>query len=424
MKSGKRAERSLKRAIDLQDRDMGKKQLLYTLRLVSLAVIILLLSMACIGAVQGADEDDDEDEDQVTYNDFTLGIGDRIDISNYRAELIEIQSVKDGIAVLQVSRTGGGLDEQRAFLENRANNFIGGAEKGGITLTVVDILDEGSARVRIEYQESLGTPSRRASDRPVSAGDKPALIVQKSFDKSQLNVGDEVKATVTITNEGTGKALNIKLDDAPPLPEFSYVAGYPPKIKDTLDPGQSDSAVYMMNAIKEGSIHVSAIQVSYTDSKDNVKTNSSLPFDIVINPKSVADLAIRMDSSGPMAIGGTGMVNISLANVGTAPATRIEAKGDIKPPVGLEGAGFDRSFFEILPGSEVNYSVMLSGKDPGNYTVHLKTTFDGADGSAIREGSTEVVVLKREYKYEYLLLLIPIIIIIVWLYKRHREYKY
>jgi|GEM_PF-186682 len=424
MKSGKRAERSLKRAIDLQDEDKGKKQSLDILRLLSLAVIILLLSTAWIGAVLGADDDDDENGNEVTYNDFTLGIGDRIEISNYRAELIEIQSVKDGIAVLHVSRTGGGLDEQRAFLENRANNFVGGAEKGGITLTVVDILDEDSAKVRIEYQESLGTPSRRASDRPISAGDKPALTVQKSFDKSKISVGDEVKVTVTVKNEGTGKALNIKLDDAPPLPEFSYIAGYPPKIRDSLDPGQSDSAVYMMNAIKEGTINVSSIQVSYTDSKDNIKMNSSLPFEIVINPKSVADLTIRMDSSGPLPLGGTGMVNISLVNVGTAPATRIEAKGDIRPPMGLEGSGFDRSFFEIPPGSEVNYSVMLSGKDPGNYTIHLKTTFDGGDGYAIREGSTEVVVLKREYKYEYLLLLIPIIIIIVWLYKRHREYKY
>jgi len=422
MKSGERREKSLKRTIDLQNRDMGKKLHLDILRLACLAILILLLSTAFIGAVQGADDDDDDDE--VTYNDFTLGIGDRIDISNYRAELIEIQSVKDGIAVLQVSRTGGGLDEQRAFLENRANNFIGGAEKGGITLTVVDILDDESARVRIEYQESLGTPSRRASERPVSSGDKPALTVQKSFDKSEMRVGDEVKVTVTINNMGSGKANNIKLDDAPPLPEFSYVAGYPPKIKETLDPGQSDSAMYIMNAIKEGTISVSAIQVSYTDSKDNVLLNSSEPFDIVINPKSVANLEIRMDSSGPIAIGGTGMVNISIANAGEAPATRIEAKGDIKPPTGLEAADFERSFFEIPPGGEVNYSVMLSGKDPGNYTVHLKTTFDGGDGSAIREGSTEVVVLKREYKYEYLLLLIPIIAIIAWLYRRHREYKY
>jgi len=126
MESGMRAERSLK----------GKKQRPDVLRLVCLAVLILFLSGAFMGAAQGADKSD-KDEDEVIYSDFTLGIGDRIDISNYRVELIEIQSVKDGIAVMQVSKIGGGLDEQRAFLVNRANNFVGGAEMGGITLTVI-----------------------------------------------------------------------------------------------------------------------------------------------------------------------------------------------------------------------------------------------------------------------------------------------
>ncbi|HRD16307.1 MAG TPA: hypothetical protein PK181_05740, partial [Methanothrix soehngenii] len=73
MKSGERREKSLKRTIDLQNRDMGKKLHLDILRLACLAILILLLSTAFIGAVQGADDDDDDDE--VTYNDFTLGIG-------------------------------------------------------------------------------------------------------------------------------------------------------------------------------------------------------------------------------------------------------------------------------------------------------------------------------------------------------------
>jgi len=400
METRKLAKRSLNRP-DEQDIDDRKRRRFDMLRLVCLAVFMLLIPAACIGAVHGEEEDgeDGEDEDEVTFTDFTLGVGDRVDIGNYRIEFIEIQSVRDGIAVLQVSRTGGALDEQRAFLENRANSFDGGSDSGGITITVTDILDEESAKVRIEYEENLGTPTRRASDRPVSSGDKPALSVQKSFDKNQINVGDEVKVTITIKNTGTGQAQNIKLEDTPPLPEFSYVAGYPPKIKDTLDPGESDSAIYVMSAIKQGSIRVSAIQASYTDSKENVKLNNSEPFDILINPKSVADLTIKMATSGPIELGGTGIVNISLSNVGTATATRIEAKGEIQPPVGLEAAGFDRSFFEILPESSESYSVMLSGKDPGNYTIRLRTTFDGGDGSAIREGTAEVVVLKREYKY-------------------------
>ena len=92
--------------------------------------------------------------------------------------------------------------------------------------------------------------------------------------------------------------------------------------------------------------------------------------------------------------------------------------------MGLEAIGFDRSFFEILPEREVNYSVMLSGKSPGNYTVRLKASYDGGDGSVIREGTADVVVLEREYKYQYLLLIIPIMVIVVWMYRRYKEYKY
>ena len=346
---------------DLQKIVLCKRSWSDMRHLTYLAVFMLLIQAACIGAVHAQETNDDE----VTYTDFTLNIGDRIDVGDYQAELIEIQSVRDGIAVMRVSKVGGALDEQRAFLENSANNFDGGAEDGGITITVTDILDDQSAKVRIEYQEGLGTARKHASEKPAASRDMPILSVQKSFDKNQMNVGDEVKVTITVKNTGTGQAMNIKTEDIPPLPEFSYIAGYPPKIKDTLDPGESDSAVYLMSAVKEGSIRVPAIQVSYTDSKKNAKSNSSEPFNILINPKSKADLAIKLTVSGPIPLDGKGIVNVSLSNVGTAAATRVEVNGEIRPPEGLEAAGLDKSFFEILPEKEVNYSVMLSGKCSG-----------------------------------------------------------
>lgn len=388
--------------------------------LTHLAVFMLLVQAACIGAAYAKENN----EDQVTYMDFTLTIGDRIDVGNYRAELVEIQSVKDGIAVMQVSKVGGALDEQRAFLVNRANSLDGGAEDKGITITVTDIPDEQSAKVRIEYQEALGTARRHASEKPAVALDKPILSVQESFDKTQINVGDEVKSTVTVKNTGTGQALNIKAEDTSPLPEFSYIAGYPPKIKGTLDPGESDSAVYLMRAVKEGSIRVPAIQFSYTDSKKNAKSNNSEPFDVLINPKRKADLAIKLAVSGPIPPDGKGTVNISLSNVGTATATKIEVVGEIKPPEGLEASGLDKSFFEISPEKEVNYSAVLSGIAPGNYTVRIKASYDGGDGAMTQEGTVDVVVLGREYKYQYLLLIIPIIVIIAWMFRRYKEYKY
>ncbi len=96
-------------------------------------------------------------EDQITFKDFTLHIGEGIDIGNYRAELIEIRSVRDRLAVMRISKVSGGLDEQRTLFQNSGNNFNGGAKNDGITITVTDILDEQSAKVRVEYKDSLGT---------------------------------------------------------------------------------------------------------------------------------------------------------------------------------------------------------------------------------------------------------------------------
>ena len=382
----------------------------------------LLFSILLIQAAHAKEASDNNDE--VTFKDFNLNIGDRIDLGDYQMELIEIQSVRDGLVVMRVAKIGGSLDEQRALLLDSPNNFDGGAENGGITITVADIFDEQSAKVRIEYQQSLGTPRKHASERPAPALDKPELSVQKSFERNQMSVGDEVKVTIAVKNVGTGQALGIKAEDIPPLPEFSYVAGYPPKIKETLDPGQSDSAVYVMNAVKEGSIRVPAIMVSYTDAKKKAKSNSSEPFNILIRPKSKADLAIKLAGPAPIALDGEGMLNISISNLGTASATRIEADGTVTPADGLQATGLGKSFFEILPGGEVNYSARLSGLKPGNYTIRLKVGYDGGDGSVIQEGTLNVVVLEREYKYQYLLFIIPIAIIIAWMYRRYREYKY
>lgn len=385
------------------------------IRLIFLAVLMLSVLTAMAS---------DENGDEIVFNDFTLYIGDSINIGDYRAELIEIQSVRDGLAVLRVSQVGGALDEQRALLQNNANNFEGGAEGGGITLTVVDIFDDQSAKVRVEYKERLGTARKRTSELPRTSVDLPNLVVEKSFDRELLSVGDEVKATVTVKNVGTGTASDIRVEDLPPLPEFSYLAGYPPKIKEKLEPGESDSSVYVMSAIKGGSIRVPAIQISYTDSKKNVKSNSSAPFNVLINPRSKPDLELRLIPSGPIPSDGQGSLNVSIVNVGKASATRVQIQGEIKPSDGLDASSLERTYFEILPGGRESYSAELQGKKAGNYTVSLKASFEGEEGTMLRESSAEVIVLEREYKYQYLLLLLPIIIIAVWMYRRYREYKY
>jgi len=387
-------------------------------------MLFLLFMHLMVPALAASDSDEDDDDDEVTFKDFTLDIGDRIDLGDYQMELIDVQSVADGLAVMRVSKSGGALDEQRAFLVDSANNFDGGAESDGVTVTVTDILDETSVKVRVEYRESLGTARKRASERPAAFPDKPQILVEKSFDKNQIRVGDEVKVTITVKNTGTGQALGIAVQDLPPLPEFSYVVGYPPKIKETLDPGQSDSAVYVMNAVKEGSIRVPAVQVSYTDKKKNSLSNNSDAFNIQINPKSRAELAIDLEGPASIPLEGEAYVNVSLKNMGSAPATRIVVEGEIKPAEGLAATNLDRSIFEIPPGGEENYSLRLAGSSPGDYAIRIQAGYDGGDGSLKEEASLKVAVLEREYKYQYLLLTIPIAIVALWMYRRYREYKY
>jgi uncharacterized repeat protein (TIGR01451 family) len=390
-----------------------KRKVVSFMRLVYLATFLLLLLSAYA-----------KEDDEVTFEDFTLSIGDRIEIGNYRIVFIDVQSEKDGLAILKISKMDGTLDEQRVMLEDNANTFDGGAEERGITITVEDILDDQSAKVMLEYDKDIGTPKKRISTGPKIAKDAPNLIVEKRFDKERLAVGEDIKAIVTVKNVGTGTASDIQLNDLPPLSEFTYEAGYPPKIKDKLEPGESDSAIYVMNAVKDGSIKVPSIQVNYVDSKKSQKSNISATLNLVIDPRGKPELNIEMVPSGPVPEEGRGLINISIANAGRVPATKIQIQSEIKPSAGLETIGLDRTFFEIIPGGEESYSAQLVGKKSGNYSVILRATYSDGDESMLKEEQTKIVVLEREYKYLYLLVIIPIIAIVVWMIKRYREYKY
>ena len=383
--------------------------------------VSLILALLLIGAVCSAKSDED---DEIGFRDFSLNIGDRVELDDYQMELIEIQSIRDGLVVMRVSRVGGSLDEQRALLLDSPNNFDGGADGGGITITIADIFDEQSARIRLEYEQELGTPRKRASDRPAAVPEKPDLWVDKSFDKREMNVGDEAKVTITIKNNGTGQATGIEVQDTPPLPQFTYITGYPPKIKETLDPGQSDSAVYLVNAATEGTISIPAVLVSYADSKGNSLSNRTEPLSIVIHPKSRADLTINIEGNMSLALEEEGQLNISILNSGSASAAKIEVTGEVSPTEGLEAAGLDKSFFEIAPGEEAAFSASIRGQRPGDYAIQLKANYNDGEGLAIKEATARVTILQREYKYQYLLVLIPIAIASFWIYRRHREYKY
>ncbi len=385
------------------------------MRLIYLAVSIVLI----MGISQA------KDSNGAAFSDFALYVGDSIEIGSYTIEMVEVQSVRDGIVVVRAVKAAGALDEQRALLENSANSFDGGSENGGLTVTVVEIFDELSAKLRVEYPKDLGIPRKRTSERGLHGlGSQPKLEIQKSFDKTSIRVGEDLKVTVSVKNVGGGRAQDIVLEDQPPLTNFAYIAGYPPKIKSQLDPGESDSAVYVISAVKEGSINVPAINVKYSDSKKNTKSNASSSFNIEIAPKSKPDLQITLMPSGSIPAGQKGRLNVSIVNSGKAQAYNVEVKSEVEPHQGLEVADLDKNFFEIDAGAVESYSAELSGSQSGKYAISVKVSYQGSDDAMLIEAKTDVVVLEREYKYLYYLLVIPLLLIVAWIIKRYKEYKY
>jgi uncharacterized repeat protein (TIGR01451 family) len=385
------------------------------MRLTYLAVLILLI-MATSQA---------KDNNEVTFSDYTLYSGDSIEIGGYTIEMVEVQSVRDGIVVVRATKAGGALDEQRALLENSANSFDGGSENGGLTVTVVEIFDEQSAKLRVEYSKDMGTPRKSTSNRGLRGlGTQPVLEVQKSFDKTSLNVGEDIKVTVSVKNVGGGRAQDIDIEDQPPLANFAYIAGYPPKIKSQLDPGESDSAVYVISAVKEGNVNVPAMNVKYADSKRNTKSNATSSFNVEIAPKAKPDLEIALMSPGSIAVGQKRRLNVTIVNSGKAPAYKVDVKSEVQPPQGLEVVDLDKSFFEIGPGAAESYSAELSGSQSGKYAAIVKVSYQSTDEVMFKEAKADVVVLEREYKYLYYLVVIPVLLIVAWIIKRYKEYKY
>jgi hypothetical protein len=366
-----------------------------------------------------------DSNNEVTFSDFTLYTGDSVEIASYTIQLVEVQSVRDGIVVIRATKSGGALDEQRALLQNNANSFDGGSENGGLTVTITDIFDDQSAKVRVEYPKDMGIPRKQTAESGSKGpGSQPVLAVEKSFDNDNPSVGSEVKVTVMVKNIGGGLAEDIVVDDQPPLANFVYIAGYPPKIKSQLDPGESDSAIYVIDAVKEGTVKVPPIEVRYSDSKKNTKSNESAPFNVVIAPKSMPDLDIKLNPSGSIPLGQAGRLNVSLYNSGKATAYKVEIKSEIEPSGGLDTTDLDKSYFEIDPGAMESYSAELTGRSSGEYTVNLKVSYQDGNDVMLKEGSTTIVVLEREYKYLYYLLILPLLAVSAWLIKRYKEYKY
>jgi uncharacterized repeat protein (TIGR01451 family) len=392
-----------------------------------LFVAVFVSSIELSPLAAGASDDDDEEDNEITSREFSFRAGEGVKIGDYRVELISVVSVMDGLIEVKVWKRVSDFEDWRVMEDHRDASFDEGAERGGLTLTVIDIFDEETIRMRAEYRTDYGYPQKYVTERAMAPRNLPKLEVSTTFDKTDVSVGDEVKVTVDVKNVGNDTARDVTIQDSPPLPQFRYLAGYPPKIKNQLQPGEADIAVYSMEAATEGEVQVPATVARYADSKSTIYSARSPTIKIEIKTKRKPNLVLNVDSPEPIKHGGQGTINITVKNDGDASAYRVEVKAEAKS--GWEGlevleGSLEDGFFEILPGESETYSATVKGSRSGSYAFGLVASYEGDGEMMQKETSFAVSVLEREYKYLYYLPIVPLLIIGVWLFRRYKEYKY
>ncbi len=398
------------------------------MRLIYLAVFALLMSFTLLTpmAASASDEDDDEDN-EITSREFSFRAGDGVKIGDYRVELISVVSVMDGLIEVKVWKRASEFEDWRVMEDHRDANFDDGADRGGLTLTVIDIFDEETVRMRAEYRTDYGYPQKYVTERALAPKNLPKLEVATTVDRTEISVGDEVKVTIAVKNVGNDTARDVTIQDSPPLPQFRYLVGYPPKIKNELQPGESDLAVYSMVAATEGEVKMQATVARYADSKSTIYSASSPSIKVEIKPKRRPNLVVDVDPPGAIKYGDQGTINVTVKNDGDASAYRVEVKAEVASQGdGLElvKGSLDESFFEIPPGESEIYSATFKGSRGGSYAIDLKASYQGDGEMMQKETAFEVAVQEREYKYLYYLPIVPVLIIGIWLFRRYREYKY
>ena len=395
--------------------------LIYILVFALLAISMMLAPMA-----SAASEDETEYSEMIT-RDFSFRVGEGVRIGDYRVELTNVVSVMDGLIEVKAWKRASQFEDWRVMESRRDVNLDGGQDRGGLTLMVTEIFDRDTVRMRATYRSDYGYPEKYITERAMAPRSLPKLEVSTGVDKSTVRSGEEVKVTITVRNIGNDTARDVALQELPPLPQFRYIAGYPPKIKNQLQPGESDMAIYSMVAVTEGELTIPATGVRYAGSKGTIYSDRSKDVRIDIKPKRRPDLVMEVQSPGPIDHGGQGVINVSIRNDGDGTAHRVEVRGQVRSGgdgLRLEAGSLDRIFFEIPPGGVEVYSAFAVGARGGSYVVDLKATYQGEGEAMQKETAFEVAVLEREHKYLYYLPVVPALIIGVWLYRRYKEYKY
>lgn len=285
------------------------------------------------------------------------------------------------------------------------------------------------------------------------AGD-PKLVVTKSVDKSEIEVGDVITVTVNARTTGNDAAYDVLFTDPKQehfvLKETTYeVSTRIPKIDFGQSMPETLVCIYKLKATEAGTFDLRPVTATYTNSASQTYQSSSNTPTITVNEgnKQRADVETTMNLDLLSVRRNEKITStVILKNTGNAPAEAVRL--EIMVPEGMkyisgdEGietiGGKPRIYIDTLqPNNDKEFSYTLKAKEVGKYSINSELSYEysnGVDAQNIKQSDkfTTSSISVEEGRFDFLLknplyIVISIVILAaigVHVYRRHREYKY
>lgn len=341
----------------------------------------------------------------------------------YKIEVIEMSNPIEYYHFVIVNLTTGGMTRQYHLRENE-DPSINNEPFNKIKLNY-SFISQTIAKITIEYPTEWSFPERYTVESAVAVSYKiPNIELQKSIDKTTLNIGDVVEFKLLVKNTGNGTAYNLSFEDRFPS-GFTSAPGsrFPPVIQNELKEGESIELLFALKAIEPGSYNIEPTTIKYGS---KTARSNSISISVLGDKieKSHLLTEITLDKK-KIFTGDLIEVTVNIKNNGNNSAESILIDGQV--PKGMEVTKGDlrQVYKKIEQGESEEYFVTLKGIEDGNYSIILKTMYSD-DSNGFISNSDPIIVTENEKNYLYIL--IPAIIIVVgialFVIRRHREYSF
>lgn len=331
--------------------------------------------------------------------------------------IIEVIELARSPIYVKVNMTSGELSRINTLFDGEAPITFNELKLSSSSITNTE------AVIIIEFPSGWSYPKKYQIVKPVVPVGVPNIVLTKSVDKTNVNVGDLLEFKIIVENIGNATARNLTLLE--PLSKgFTIGAGRMPSVINAeLAAGANQEFYYTLKAVEPGTFKIDNTTVNY-GSKTSTSNSLTITVGAETKEKSNLTTVITVDKNN-VYIDESIKATVKITNIGKAPAKSVRIKG--ASPLGMEvvEGSLIKDYDSIIPGGVEEYRFDLKAIEAGNFSIHLVTVYNDNEGGVPSDSETITVTQKeRNYLYIFVPMIIIIAGIVLFTIKRHKEYSY